>query len=435
VDVVRPATPARRNRHKINNGLEREAATQGNRSAQLLVAESLADATTLAPPVGTASRCNRHTEPVTPRAREILTKHPIIDGHNDLAWAMKERCDYDLEAYPLDIEQSKTQTDLPRLRTGGVGGQFWSVFVPAKVTAPVTATIGQIDFVLRMIAHYPEHLALALTANDVDNAFEQGRIASLMGAEGGHSIDSSLAVLRTLHALGVRYLTLTHNDNVPWADSATDVEAVGGLTDFGREVVAEMNRLGMLVDLSHVAPSTMRDALAVSSAPVIFSHSSARALVDHVRNVPDEVLGRLRTNGGVCMVTFVPEFVSPACYEWDQQVVLAMAARGEDARDWSAHLAAAARHAKTDRPPVATVTQVADHIEHVREVAGIQHIGIGGDFDGCEPMPAGLEDVSTYPALIEELIDRRWSEDDLAVLTRGNVLRVLRDAEQVAGLR
>ena len=296
----------------------------------------------------------------------------------------------------------------------------------------MTATIGQIDFVLRMVAHYPEHLALALTADDVDAAFEHGRIASLMGAEGGHSIDSSLAVLRTLHAMGVRYMTLTHNDNVPWADSATDVEAVGGLTDFGREVVAEMNRLGMLVDISHVAPSTMRDALAATTAPVIFSHSSARALVDHVRNVPDDVLRELTTNGGVCMATFVPEFVSPDCYEWDQQVVLEMKARGEDPRDWSTHLAAAARHAKTDPPPVATIAQVADHVEHIREVAGVEHVGIGGDFDGCDALPAGLEDVSTYPALIEELIDRHWSEDELAALTRANILRVLRDAEEVA---
>jgi membrane dipeptidase len=409
--------------HKIN----KQAGTGGRRrkasDRELLVAESFKQR-------NHAGR--RETEPVTTSAREILTRHPIIDGHNDLAWAMKEHCDYDLDAYPLDIEQSKTRTDLPRLRSGGVGGQFWSVFVPAKLADAVTATIGQIDFVLRMTAHYPEHLALALTADDVDQAFEDGRIASLMGAEGGHSIDSSLAVLRTFHAMGVRYMTLTHNDNVPWADSATDVKAVGGLSEFGREVVTEMNRLGMLVDLSHVAPSTMRDALATSTAPVIFSHSSARALTDHVRNVPDDVLRELSANGGVCMVTFVPEFVSPDCCDWDRQVVLEMNARGEDPRDWSAHMAAAARHAKTDPPPVATFAQVADHVEHVREVAGVEHIGIGGDFDGCEPMPAGLEDVSTYPALIEELLERRWSEDELAGLSRGNVLRVLRDAEQVA---
>ena len=367
------------------------------------------------------------------RARAVLARHPVLDGHNDLPWTMREHVAYDLEAYPLDVEQGASQTDLVRLRRGGVGGQFWSVFVPANLgPRSVAATLEQIDFVLRMIAHYPEQLALALTADDVEAAFRTGRIASLMGAEGGHSIDSSLAVLRTLHALGVRYLTLTHNDNVPWADAATDVPAVGGLTDFGRDVVREMNRLGMLVDLSHVAVTTMRAALEVTRAPVIFSHSSAAALVPHVRNVPDDVLAELATNGGLCMVTFVPAFVSNDCHAWDHAVLTDMDERGEDRRNWTAHMAAAARRAKTDPPPVATVAQVADHVEHVREVAGVEHVGLGGDFDGCDFMPAGLEDVSTYPALISELLDRHWSEDELAALTRRNVIRVLRDAEQVA---
>jgi membrane dipeptidase len=366
---------------------------------------------------------------VSDRARAILARHPVVDGHNDLAWAMHERFAYDLDAYPLDVEQDVTQTDLVRLRAGGVGGQFWSVFVPARLgTRSVSATIEQIDFVLRMIAHYPDYLSLALTADDVEEAFGAGRIASLMGAEGGHSIDSSLAVLRTLHALGVRYLTLTHNDNVPWADSATDAPAAGGLTDFGRVVVREMNRLGMLVDLSHTATSTMRDALGESAAPVIFSHSSARALVEHVRNVPDDVLSTLAGNGGLCMITFVPAFVSNECHEWDHAVLVEMDEQGEDRRDWTAHMAAAARRAESDPPPVATVAQVADHVEHVREVAGVQHVGIGGDFDGCEPMPAGLGDVSGYPALIEELIERRWSEDEIGALTCRNLIRVLRDA-------
>src|SRR3954449_923681 len=238
------------------------------------------------------------------RARDVLSRHPVLDGHNDLPWAMRNHVAYDLDAYPLDVEQTSTQTDLVRLRRGGVGAQFWSVYVPASLGArSVPATLEQIDFVLRMVARYPSHLALALTASEVEAAMAAGRVASLMGAEGGHSIDSSLAVLRTLHALGVRYLTLTHNDNVPWADSANDGPAVGGLTDFGREVVHEMNRLGMLVDLSHVAVTTMRDALAATRAPVIFSHSSTAALVPHVRNVPDDVLTALSTNGGVCMVT------------------------------------------------------------------------------------------------------------------------------------
>ena len=368
------------------------------------------------------------------RVAQLLAAHPILDGHNDLAIAMRELNGYDMAAYPLDERQSKTRTDLVRLRGGGVGGQFWSVYVPANWAGEraVTATFEQIDFVLRMVARYGDDLVLALTADDVESAIAGGRIASLMGAEGGHSIDCSLAVLRTLHAMGVRYMTLTHNDNVPWADSATDEPQNGGLTDFGRDVVREMNRHGMLVDLSHVAATTMRDALAVTSAPVIFSHSSARAVTDHVRNVPDDVLSTLAGNGGVCMVTFVPQFVSVACAEWDQAVVAGMRADGENPGDWTAHMAAVARRAEHDPPPVATIAQVADHVEHVRAVAGIEHVGLGGDFDGCDPMPEGLEDVSGYPALVTELVERGWSDADLAALTCRNAIRVLRDAEGVA---
>ena len=364
-------------------------------------------------------------------ARGLLERFPILDGHNDLAWEMREQFGYDLDAYPVDVRGDRTKTDLVRLTEGGVGAQFWSVFVPCALgDRSVAATIEQVDFVLRMVARYPDRLALALTADDVEQALAAGRIASLLGAEGGHSIDSSLAVLRTLHALGVRYMTLTHNDNVPWADSATDEAVVGGLSDFGRDVVAEMNRLGMLVDLSHVAPSTMRDALAVTTSPVIFSHSSARALNDHVRNVPDDVLGTLATNGGVCMVTFVPAFVSNEVREWDAQVQAGMRERGEDPRDWDAHQKAAEQFAQRVPAPVATVAQIADHVEHVRAVAGVEHVGLGGDFDGCDPMPEGMADVSCYPALISELLDRSWSERDLAALTHGNALRVLRDAER-----
>ncbi|GAB2481738.1 dipeptidase [Jatrophihabitans fulvus] len=353
----------------------------------------------------------------------------VVDGHNDLPWAMRLLNDYDLDAYPVDVEQDATHTDLVRLRRGGVAAQFWSVYVSTQLgERSVAATLEQVDFVLRMIARYPDELELALTADDVERAWEQGRIASLMGAEGGHSIDSSLAVLRTLHAMGVRYMTLTHNDNVPWADSATDEPAVGGLSDFGRDVVREMNRLGMLVDLSHVAPSTMRDALDTSSVPVIFSHSSARAVTDHVRNVPDDVLTTLAGNGGVCMVTFVPAFVSSACAEWNAAVVADMAERGEDRRDLAALDAAAERYAAEHPRPVATLADVADHVEHVREVAGVEHVGLGGDYDGCDGLPTGLEDVSTYPALLDELRSRSWSEDDLAALTHRNALRVLRDA-------
>jgi membrane dipeptidase len=367
------------------------------------------------------------------RARNVLARHPVLDGHNDLPWAVRDHAAYDLDAYPLDVEQTATRTDLVRLARGGVGAQFWSVYVPASLgPRSVAVTLEQIDFVLRMIARYPAHLQLALTADDVEDALRTGRVASLMGAEGGHSIDSSLAVLRTLDALGVRYMTLTHNDNVPWADSATDEPVAGGLTDFGREVVREMNRLGMLVDISHVAATTMRDALEVTAAPVIFSHSSAAALVPHVRNVPDDVLAALPANGGVCMVTFVPQFVSNDCFEWDAAVLADMDERGEDRRDWEQHMAAAARRAAIDPPPVATVAQVADHVEHVREVAGLEHVGLGGDFDGCDPMPEGLADVTGYPALIAELLDRGWSETEIGALTCRNALRVLRDAESVA---
>jgi membrane dipeptidase len=372
-------------------------------------------------------------EPAVSRARDVLARYPIIDGHNDLPFALRLLNDYDLDGYPIDVEQTRTYTDLVRLHAGGVGGQFWSVYVPCSAgPQSVRMTLEQIDFVLRMVARYPDHLALALTAADVTAAFERGRIASLLGAEGGHSIGGSLAVLRTLHAMGVRYMTLTHSDNTPWADSATDDPLHGGLTDFGREVVREMNRLGMLVDISHVAPSTMQDALATSSAPVIFSHSSARAVCDHVRNVPDQVLQTLAGNGGVCMVTFVPQFISTDCKDWEATVLAEMVERGEDSRDWQAYVAAAARHAEREPAPVATATQVADHVEHVREVAGIEHVGLGGDFDGCETMPVDLADVAAYPSLIAELLARGWSEQDIAALTHRNVLRVLGDAEQVA---
>jgi membrane dipeptidase len=371
---------------------------------------------------------------VTSPAAKFLAAHPIIDGHNDFAFALRTLVNYDLDAVDITTQVAGTQTDLPRLRAGGVGGQFWSVFVPSHWAGEraVTATLEQVDFVRRMVARYPDWLALATTATGIERAHDGGRIASLLGAEGGHSIDSSLGVLRSLFALGVRYLTLTHNDNVPWADSATDVPVLGGLNDFGRSVVAEMNRLGMMVDLSHVSAGTMRDALAASTAPVIFSHSSARAVVDHVRNVPDDVLTALRRNGGVCMVTFVPQFVSAACKAWDDDLQAEMIADGVDPRDWEQHMAAAAKRAQTVPPPVATVADVADHVEHVRAVAGLDHVGLGGDFDGCDPMPVGLSDVSHYPNLINELIGRGWSETELAALTRGNILRVMRAVEAAA---
>jgi membrane dipeptidase len=331
--------------------------------------------------------------------------------------------------------QTATRTDLPRLREGCVGAQFWSVYVPSTLAgeSAVTATLEQIDFVHTMISQHPDDLGLAVTADQVDAVFARGAVASLLGAEGGHSIGGSMGTLRMLFALGVRYMTLTHNDNVAWADSATDEPRLGGLSAFGREVVREMNRLGMLVDLSHVSAATMLDALAVSEAPVIFSHSSSRELVDHPRNVPDLVLGGLAGNGGVCMVTFVPDFVSPECNAWAVQQTEAMARHGLDPRHPSDDRERFAAEYQAAHPrPAATTAQVADHVEHVRDVAGVEHVGIGGDFDGCDDLPEGLEDVAQYPTLFAELLDRGWSEPECRQLAGGNLLRVMREAEAAA---
>ncbi|MER7218430.1 dipeptidase [Streptomyces eurythermus] len=367
-------------------------------------------------------------------ARELLREFPVVDGHNDLPWALREQVRYDLDA--LDIagdRRDRLHTDLPRLRAGGVGAQYWSVYVPAEQPDPVAATLEQIDCVRRMLERYPADLAPARTAADLETARAEGRIASLMGAEGGHSIANSLGTLRALHALGVRYMTLTHNSNVDWADSATDEPRAGGLTAFGREVVGEMNRLGMLVDLSHVAATTMRDALDASAAPVIFSHSSARAVCDHPRNIPDDVLERLPANGGVAMVTFVPKFVLQAAVDWTAAADENLRAHGLHHLDTSPeamrlHRAFEERHPR----PVATVSVVADHLDHMREVAGIDHLGIGGDYDGTAFTPDGLDDVSGYPNLVAELLDRGWSRTDLAKLTWRNAVRVLGAAEDVA---
>jgi membrane dipeptidase len=366
--------------------------------------------------------------------RAMLSRFPLIDGHNDLPWVIREKFALDPVKAGLTGRVEGTHTDIPRLVEGGVGGQFWSVYVPSSLAgdAAVTAVFEQVDVVHRMIAAYPDRFRLALTADDVDAAFKAGKIASLLGAEGGHSINNSLGVLRSLHALGVRYMTLTHNDNVGWADSATDEPDCGGLSDFGREVVAEMQRLGMLVDLSHVAVSTMNDALDAARAPVIFSHSSARALTDHPRNVPDDVLARLAVNGGVCMVAFVPFFVSQECTDWFNGLKAFAAGRGLDP-DNLAEVFGLLPDWEEDHPmPPATISQVADHIDHVREAAGVAHVGIGADFDGSPSMPLGLHDVSRYPALFHELQRRRWSEADLKALAGGNILRTLRVAESHA---
>lgn len=370
------------------------------------------------------------------RARELLAEYPVVDGHNDLPWALREQVNYDLDARDIATDQSAhLHTDIPRLRAGGVGAQFWSVYVRSDMAGEdaVSATLEQIDAVAELLARHPADLRRALTADDMETARAEGRIASLMGAEGGHSINNSLGTLRALHTLGVRYMTLTHNDNIAWADSATDEPGVGGLSPFGHEVVREMNRTGMLVDLSHVAATTMRDALRTSTAPVMFSHSSARAVCDHPRNIPDDVLAQLPANGGIAMATFVPKFVLPAAVDWTRSADENMRAQGlhhldTTERGMKVHAAFEAANPR----PMATVATVADHLDHMREVAGIDHIGIGGDYDGTAFLPQGLEDVAGYPNLIAELLGRRWSAADLAGLTWQNAVRVLRDAQDVS---
>jgi len=312
------------------------------------------------------------------RARDMLRRFPLIDGHNDLPWALRDRArqhghNASQVVFNLEAPSGGLHTDLPRLAAGGIGAQFWSVYVPASLAGDgaVTAVLEQIDLARRMIVRYPEAFGIALTADDVEQVFASGRVASLLGAEGGHAIAGSLGVLRTLYALGVRYLTLTHNANVGWADSATDEPQAGGLTGFGRDVVREMQRIGMLVDLSHVSPDTMRDALDVAAAPVIFSHSSARALCDSPRNVPDDVLARLAGNGGVCMVTFVPAFVSQPCADWVAGLKAEAVRRGLDPRDLSKLFGIKPEWEREHPPPRVTLTQVANHIDHVRQVAGV----------------------------------------------------------------
>ncbi|MFC0625178.1 dipeptidase [Kribbella deserti] len=357
------------------------------------------------------------------RISRLLRDHPLVDGHNDLPIAMYELCGYDLDKIDLGGDVPGLNTDLPRLAAGQVGAQFWSLWVPPKPQAEaVHRTLEQIDFVYRLVERFPDRLRLAVSADDVETAFRAGQVASLMGMEGGQSIDGSLGVLRMMRTLGVRYMTLTHNDNLPWADSATDEPVLGGLSEFGEQVVAEMNRIGMLVDLSHVSADVMRHALRVTSKPVIFSHSSARAICDVPRNVPDDVLTSLAANDGVCMVTFVPMFVSQRLVDWVAEMT------GSDAAPPPTSMAAL-REKFGVEPPAATLDEVVRHVEHVREVAGIDHVGVGGDYDGCPDFPPELPDVASYPVLFEALAERKWSDADLAKLAGGNVLRALRAAD------
>jgi membrane dipeptidase len=384
------------------------------------------------PPQGQAETPVEHV-------RRLLRTSPLIDGHNDLGEQLEDRVGDQLAR--LDLASDTRQlvppmhTDIARLRAGGVGGQFWSAYVSARLPGPeaVVAVLAQIDVIQRFVARYPDTFAMAYDADDVERIFRSGRIASLIGVEGGYSIGDSLAVLRQLYLCGARYLTLTHWLSTDWADAATDAPRWNGLSPFGVEVVREMNRLGMLVDLSHVSDDTMNDALDVTVAPVIFSHSSARALCNHRRNVPDDVLRRVATNGGVVMVNFAPGFVSeqvrlaeaPIEAEWDRLEKL----YPHEPKRVEAAIAAF----KQSHPvPTATLAQVADHIDHIRQVAGIDHVGLGSDFDGISSTPVGLEDVSHYPDLLAELMRRGYSDADLVKVAGGNILRVMREAESVA---
>ena len=387
------------------------------------------------------------TDPNMARALRVLRTAPVFDGHNDLPWRIREDSVHpkDVEAYDIRTH-APGMTDLPRLKQGHVGAQFWSVYIPGERADPAYKPNGdvssvpgyarvqleQIDIARRVIDKYPQ-LEWTPNARAVRAAMKQGRVGSLLGLEGGHAIENSLALLRQYYDLGARYMTLTHNVTLDWADAALDTAKHHGLTPFGREVVREMNRLGMLVDLSHVSPGTMSAALDVTQAPVIFSHSGARALVDHPRNVPDSILARMPKNGGVVMVPFVTEFVSRAV-KADQDAFdsVAAAARKSHGSDAAAVKAATDAWRATHPRPKATIGDVADMIDHVRKVAGVDHVGIGSDFDGISENVVGLEDVSKYPALFAELARRGWGDADLAKLSSGNILRVLTEAERVS---
>ena len=375
-------------------------------------------------------------------AEAALKAAPVFDGHNDVPWTLRQRSgnvlrDFDFHDTTDHVHDTRgvMHTDLRRLRAGRVGAQYWSVYVPSNVNEQlaVQQTVEQIDVMRRLAARYPKELMLAETSAELERAMKAGKIAGMLGIEGGQSIGSSLGVLREMHGMGVRYMTLTHGKNVPWADSATDVPVHGGLTDFGRLVVQEMNRIGMIVDLSHVSEETMVDALAVTKAPVIFSHSSAKGVTDHPRNVPDAVLPLVKANGGIVMVTFVPGFINARVRAHG------LARTAEDARlkaefvDRPAEVKAGlARWDAANPAPRATISDVADHIDHIRKAIGVDHIGIGGDYDGIDTVPQGLEDVSTYPALFTELARRGYTQAELMQISSGNALRVLKAVEAYA---
>jgi membrane dipeptidase len=375
-------------------------------------------------------------------ARAALTHSPVVDGHNDVPEQVRERFGNDLSKFDFrdttgtaTADKQRMHTDLARLKKGMVGGQFWSVWVSTDLSEPVAVqeATEQIDTVERLVAKYPADLMIAHSAADIEAAFKAHRIASLIGMEGGHSIGSSLGVLRQMYRAGARYMTITHTKNTPWADSATDAPKFDGLAPFGVAVVKEMNRLGMLVDLSHVSEATMMDALDVSKAPVIFSHSGARAIDGHARNVPDSVLKRLPANGGVVMVVMLPDYVSEDVRQWEglragEETRHAYLNKGNAAGAKAGLDSWIAAHPR----PTASIAQVADHIDHIRKVAGVDHIGLGGDYDGMDSAPVGMEDVSGYPALFTELARRGYSQADLEKIASRNIIRVLRAAEGVA---
>jgi membrane dipeptidase len=366
---------------------------------------------------------------------KILKKTPLIDGHNDLPMVYTRRVQGNFQEMPFDSDltsiEKPTHTDRDRLRQGRMGGQFWSVFIPITkypgAAGDTSDVLTQIDVVHRMIETYPDDLALALTAKDIRRIHRKGKIASMMGIEGGHAIENSLATLRMVYKLGVRYMTLTHGKGLKWADSATDEERIGGLSSFGEEVVREMNRLGMLVDLSHVSVATMNDALDVSTAPVIFSHSSSYSVTAHKRNVPDDILLRLKENNGVVMVTFFPSYVSENVRKTWADAFTKIRSETSDPAEQAKRFRA--MRSTLPRPVLA---DVADHIDHIRDLIGVDHIGVGGDYDGMPPGPIGLDDVSTYPNLFVELLKRGYSKQDIAKIAGENVLRVMAKAEQIA---
>ena len=397
----------------------------------------------MAPAAPSVSGANKST--LAARVTKVLADSPLIDGHNDLPWEMRSRGDVDLlvnhaPQSPTSDEKTPLMTDIPRLRAGGMGAQFWSVWIPPTVTGPaaVQMTLEEIDIVRSMVMRHPDVFAMAYTADDIERIHREGRIASLIGIEGGHQINNSMAMLRQMYVLGARYMTLTHTSNTDWADSATADPEHHGLTPFGKAIVGEMNRLGMLVDLSHVSPDTMRQAIAVSAAPVMFSHSSARALVDHPRDVPDDVLQLVARNHGIVMVNFYPGYVSATSARWDADraaersrlnappyagLYIGQPERAKVAMtEWEKHHPA----------PVVTLSMVADHIEHIRKVAGFESVGLGSDFDGIPRTPKGLDAVDKYPALLIELARRGWTDEQLAAVAGNNMLRVMREAEAVA---